>query len=132
MSLFIKRCQILFDMLVMELGCCCLFLLFQLLIHLHKQFHLVGIDPVQIHAPPVLNWTIPVLWGLEKGNRASSFWNYHIPDSDQIGSGDGWSSTCTIKTRWRWSGTSKAIINNQHKNYLTWIFLKLLYLKEIL
>ena len=48
---FILNLHKLSYMLVMELGCCLLLLLFQLLIHLHKQFHLIGIDPVQIRAP---------------------------------------------------------------------------------
>ena len=85
-----------------------------LLDHLHKQFHLIGIDPVQIRSPPVRNRTIPVHLGLEKGNIASSFWNEGIPDPDQIGSGDGCISGCGIETGWRWSGTAEAIRNNQH------------------
>ena len=36
------------------------------------------------------------------------------PISDQIGSGDGWSSTCTIETGWRWSRTAFPILNSQH------------------
>ena len=101
-------------MLVIEDGERCLLLLILLLIHLHKQFHLIGIDPVQIQAPPVRNRTIPVLRSLEKGNKASSFRNYNIPDPDQIGSGDGWSSTWAIESGWKWSGKMKAIRNNQH------------------
>ena len=109
-------------MLVMELGCCRLLLLSQLLIHLHKQFHLIGIDPVQIQVSPVRNRTIPVLRGLEKRNKASSFWNYDIPDPDQIGYGDGWSSTCAIESGWKWSWKAKVIRNNQHTpNGLAWV-----------
>ena len=101
-------------MLAKELGSCRLLLLLQLLIHLHRQFHSIGIDPVQIQAPPVRNRTIPVLRGLEKGNKASSFRNYDILDPDQIDSGDGWSSTLAIEIGWRWSGKVKVIRNNQH------------------
>ena len=85
-----------------------------LLNHLHKQFHLIGIDPVQIRSPPVRNRTIPVLLGLEKGKIASSFWNEGIPDPDQIGFGDGCISGCGIETGWRWSRTAFPILDNQH------------------
>ena len=101
-------------MLVIEDGERRLLLLILLLIHLHKQFHLIGLDPVKIQAPPVRNRTIPVLRSMEKGNKVSSFKNYDIPDPDQIGSGDGWSSTWAIESGWRWSGKAKAIPNNQH------------------
>ena len=102
------------DMLVMELCFCFLILLFLLLFHFHISVRPIRIDPVQIRAPPVRNRTIPVLQSLENGNRASSFWNYEIPDPDQIGSGDGWSSTWTVENGWRWSRTAFPILNNQH------------------
>ena len=98
----------------MELCFCFLILLFLLLFHFHISVRPIRIDPVQIRAPPVRNRTIPVLQSLENGNRASSFWNYEIPDPDQIGSGDGWSSTCTVENGWRWSRTAFPILNNQH------------------
>ena len=88
-----------------------------LLDHLHKQFYLIGIYPVQIRSPPVRNRTIPVLLGLEKGKIASSFWNEGIPDPDQIGSGDGCISGCGIETGWRWSRTAFPILDNQHRIY---------------
>ena len=99
----------------MQLGCYLLMLQFLLLFHFHISVRPRRIDPVQIRAPPVRNQTIPVLQSLENGNRASSFWNYEIPDPDQIGSGDGWSSTCTVENGWRWSRTAFPILNNQHK-----------------
>ena len=82
---------------------------------------LIGIDPVQIWAPPIRNRTIPVLRSIEKRNRVNSFWNCDIPDPDQIGSGDGCSSsTWAIETGWRWNRLAETIRNNQHntKNYL--------------
>ena len=87
-----------------------------LLDHLHKQFHLIGIDLVQIRSPLVRNRTIPVLLGLEKGKIASSFWNEGIPDPDQIGSGDGCISGCGIETGWRWSRMAFPILDNQHNS----------------
>ena len=61
--------------------------------------------------------TVPFLHAL--GNRASSFWNEGIPDPDQIGSDDGWSSTWAIESGWGWRGTAKAIHDNQHIIYIS-------------
>ena len=102
-------------MLVISSGECLFIFQILLLIHLLKKFDLIWIDLVQILAPPVRNRTIPVFWDMEKGNRASSFWNYNIPNLDQISSGDGWCSTWAIESGWRWNGSAETIRNNQHK-----------------
>ena len=98
----------------MQLGCYLLMLQYPLLFHFHISVRPIRIDPVQIRAPPVRNRTIPVLQSLENGNRASFFWNYEIPDPDQIGSGDGCSSSWSIETGFTWNGTAETIRDNQH------------------
>ena len=60
------------------------------------------------------NGTGSVLQSMEKRNWNRSKKKWEIPISDQISSGDGWSSTCTIETGWRWSRTVFPILNNQH------------------
>ena len=85
-----------------------------ILIHLLKKFDLTGIDLVQIRVPLVLNQTIPVPRSMGKGRIASSFWNYNIPDPDQIGSGDVCILSWHIEAGFTWSGTAEAIRDNQH------------------
>ena len=103
-------------MLVMQLCFCFLILLYLLWFHFHIFDRPIGIDPVQILAPPVRNRTIPVLQSLEKGNRASSFCSYYIPDP--IGSGDGCSSIWTIESGLIESGTAEAIGDYQHNKQI--------------
>ena len=95
---------------------------------------LIRIDLVRIRTPQVRNQTIPALRSMEKGNKASSFWNEGIPDPDQIGFSDGWSSACAIETGWTKSGTAGAIHDSQAKNSICkikYIALDILKLKII-
>ena len=98
----------------MQLGCYLLMFQFLLLSHFLYSSKEIGIDPVQIRDPSVRNRTIPVLRSIERGNIASSFRNYSIPDPDQIGIGDGYISSWFIETEFTLSGTEEAIRDNQH------------------
>ena len=87
---------------------------FSLLVHLHSQWILTGIDPVQIQENPVRNRIIPVLQNPEERKQRQFLLNNDIPILDQISFGDGWSATWTVEARWTWNGTVEAICNNQY------------------
>ena len=88
-----------------------------LLIYLLKQFDLTGIDLVQIRAPLVLNRTIPVLRSMRKRIKPVPFGTTAF-QINQIGSGDGCSSTYAIESKRRLSRKAEAIRNNQHNSRL--------------
>ena len=90
-------------------------LLFLLWYHFLIFGKLTGIDLVQIWIALVPKGTGSVPQSMGKRNWSRSKGNWEIPISDQIGSGDGWSSTCTVENGWRWSRTAFPILNNQHK-----------------
>ena len=102
------------DMLVIADGFRLLLLLFLLWYHFLIFGKLTRIDLVQIWIALVPKGTGSVPQSMEKRNWNRSKRNWEIPISDQIGSGDGWSSTCTIETGWRWSRTVFPILNNQY------------------
>ena len=89
-------------------------LLFLLWYHFLIFGKLTGIDLVQIWIALVPKGTGSVPQSMGKRNWSRSKRNWEIPISDQIGSGDGWSSTCTVENGWRWSRTAFPILNNQH------------------
>ena len=89
-------------------------LLFLLWYHFLIFGKLTGIDLVQIWIALVPKGTGSVPQSMGKRNWSRSKGNWEIPISDQIGSGDGWSSTCTVENGWRWSRTAFPILNNQH------------------
>ena len=101
-------------MLVIADGFRRLLLLFLLWYHFLIFGKLTGIDPVQIWIALVPKGTGSVPQSIEKRNWSRSKGNWEIPISDQNRSDDGWSSTCTIETGWRWSRTVFPILNNQH------------------
>ena len=107
-------------MLVIADGFRRLLLLFLLWYHFLIFGKLTGIDPVQIWIALVPKGTGSVPQSMEKRNWSRSNGNWEIPISDQNRSDDGWSSTCTIETGWRWSRTVFPILNDQHTR-LSWI-----------
>ena len=114
-------------MLVIQLGCCHLILLFKLLNHLLKLWIPTRIDSVLIQESIVPKGTTPVLQSPKK-------WNWEIPISDQ-----NWSvfthlhSLCFhhLKLQFQVAGTK---LNNQHNRNkeISFIILKHICIKYYL